>query len=285
MGIKVFITGHALSFLVLAGNLNGQAIAARTPDINTKLMNSTFEIIGSAATPGASTFGTVFLVGKPMRDNPGQSWVVLVTAAHVLDEIVGDTATVMFRKKDASGHFVPEPTPIQIRRNGQKLYAKNSNADVAAMFINSPSDSVTELLSLGQLTTDEDLDRLAVHPGDELFCLGFPLFVNVNTFPVLRTGTLASYPITPSKSVQKYAFAFHVFPGNSGGPVYFSFVNRAYGGFIHGGELDQGVIGLLIEQQSSIVPAYKDERLDLANVVPSSYIRDTIDLLPEAPAP
>jgi hypothetical protein len=283
MRIRSFTAGRALCLLALSARLVGQVKPSVTPDISTKLMNSTFEIFGNGEKPGFTTSGAVFLIGKPMKDKPGQSWFVLVTAAHVLNEMSGDTATLMFRKKDASGNFIAEPTTIQIRHEGQNSYVQNPDADVAAMFINTPADSVTEALSLTQLATDEILDNLALHPGDELFCLGFPLRVDVNTFPVLRTGTLASYPITPSKSVKKYAFAFHVFPGNSGGPVYFSYANRAYGGAVHGGELDQAVVGLVIEELSSTLPEYKNERLDLANVVPSSYIRDTIALLPGAP--
>ena len=133
------------------------------------------------------------------------------------------------------------------------------------------------------LADDATLERLQVHPGDELFCLGFPLGADLNGFPILRTGTLASYPITPSKVVKKYYYDFHVFPGNSGGPVYFSFLNRIYGNATHLGSNDQGVIGLVIEQVGSALPEFKDLPLDVSRVVPSSYIRETVALLPEIP--
>ena len=74
-----------------------------------------------------------------------------------------------------------------------------------------------------------------------------------------------------------------MFPGNSGGPVYFSFVNRIYADEAHFGSNDQGVIGLVVEQVGSARPEFKDLSLDVSRVVPGSYIRDTIAQLPEIP--
>jgi len=113
------------------------------------------------------------------------------------------------------------------------------------MFVNLPTDTEIKLLPIAFLADDARLEHLEVHPGDELLCLGFPLAADVNGFPVLRSGLLASYPITPSKTVKQYYYNFHIFPGNSGGPVYFNFLNRVYGNATHLGDIEQGVIGLV----------------------------------------
>ena len=255
---------------------------AHSDELNTVLMNSTFEIGGPSTTVGKTTTGTVFFMLKPQKDNPQRAYFVLITAAHVLNEIAGEDATLLIRAKN-NKEFRKTPFPLKIRRGDKNFYVTNPTADVAAMYVSLPSDLNTQFLPIQALADDAELERIEIHPGDELFCLGFPLRADFNGFPVLRTGTLASYPITPSKTVKQYMFTFHIFPGNSGGPVYYSFTHRFHGGAFQMGEIDQGVIGLVTQQLSSSLPEYKDSPLDVAVVVPSSYIRDTIALLPEAP--
>jgi hypothetical protein len=118
-----------------------------------------------------------------------------------------------------------------------------------------------------------------------LECLGFPLAISLNTFPVIRSGLIASYPITPTEAIGKIYYNFHVFPGNSGGPVYFSFLNRVYGGATHLGDIEQGVIGLVDQEVSSKMPAFANTPLDISIIIPSTYIADTIKMLPDEPSP
>jgi hypothetical protein len=257
--------------------------SASADDLNTHLMNSTFEIIGpSAQKPGQQTLGTVFFMGKPTEGNPTQANYVLITAAHVLDRIAGDTALLVLRRKRADGMYAKLPFPIPIRANGKNLYMKNPTADVVAMFAALPSDADISLLPITLLADDTTLKQLEIHPGDALMCLGFPLNIDENGFPVIRSGVLASYPITPADTVKQYYYNFHVFPGNSGGPIYFSFENRIFDGSTHIG-VQQGVIGLVSEAVGSAMPQFKDMPMDISVVVPGFYIRQTIDMLPKPP--
>lgn len=256
---------------------------ATAQELNTVLMNGTFEVMGpSSKEPGKTTFGTVFFVGKPIKGEPGQASFVLITAAHVFNEISGNEATVLLRKKDPSGIYSNTPYALTIRRNGTNLYTTNPDADVAAMYAALPKDTEIMLIDMNALVDDATLEEWDVHPGDELLCLGYPLAVSENTFSVIRNGLLASYPITPSKNAKQYFYNFHIFPGNSGGPVYFSFSNKVVRGGTRIG-LKQGIIGLVSQQATSNLPEFKDATLDIAIVVPRSYIRDTIALLPEQP--
>jgi hypothetical protein len=75
-------------------------------------------------------------------------------------------------------------------------------------------------------------------------------------------------------------FDFHVFEGNSGGPVYFSYPTRWFDGNLHAGPI-QGIVGLVTQQEYSALPNYRNEPLGIGVVVPSSFIRETIDLLPD----
>jgi hypothetical protein len=186
------------------------------------------------------------------------------------------------RQKNADGTFSFVPITIKIRNAGNALYKTHPDADVAAMYVSVPSNLNLTFMPINLLADDAKLLAIEVHPGDELLCLGFPLFTDFNTFPVIRSGTLASFPLTPSKAIKTFFYDFHVFPGNSGGPVYFNFSNRVFHGATNIG-IQQGVIGLVAEQLNSTLPGYEGAQMDIAKIVPSSFIIETIAMLPDTP--
>jgi len=56
-------------------------------------MESTFMIQGQASQ--GSTIGTVFILGRPVPNtDPPKGKYVMVTAAHVLEEMLGDNAII-----------------------------------------------------------------------------------------------------------------------------------------------------------------------------------------------
>ena len=65
-------------------------------DLATLLMNSTFKIEGD------SVNGTSFLIGKHVPHSPDEAYYVLVTAAHVIESIPGNSATERRRKREGS---------------------------------------------------------------------------------------------------------------------------------------------------------------------------------------
>jgi hypothetical protein len=71
----------------------------------------------------------------------------------------------------------------------------------------------------------------------------------------------------------------HVYPGNSGRPVYFQNQDRTYDGVFHGGEIVFGIVGLI--GQRAFPPGFSGstEPLSLAVIVLASFIPETIDLL------
>jgi hypothetical protein len=255
---------------------------ANSQDISIGLMNSTFEISGPGREPNTTSFGTVFILGRPRGDDPKQGYYVLVTAAHVLDDIKGDVANLLLREKQQDGSYRAFESPIHIRQLGQPLYVKHSEADVAAMYISIPLNAQFSVVSTTSLVVDDELNRIELHPGDVLSCLGFPLAITLDGFPVIRTGLLASYPVTPSRVVKKFFYTFHIFPGNSGSPVYYSYTGRIFGNVMHV-ESDYGIVGLVSQQQNSTLPGYTNAEIDIAIIVPSVFIAETIALLPAAP--
>jgi hypothetical protein len=257
--------------------MSDYGLTAFAQDFTTALMQSTFQIVGPASNGRVGEFstGTVFVLGKPVPGKPGQTIYTLITAAHVLDGIGGDTATLQLRTKKGDGTYQALPQQLNLRRGALNLYVKHPSADIAVMHVALPDGIIPKVIGTEFLVNDAELDRIEVHPGDTLFCLGFPLSIDLNTFSVLRTGILASYPITPAKVVKSYYYNFVVFPGNSGGPVFYIFENRRFGNAMMNVGLQIGIIGLVSQSVSAA-----NQKLDISIIVPAAFIREAIDLLP-----
>ena len=259
-------------------------------ELNTALMETTFKIGGPAKPPNAGrpSLGTGFVVGKLVKTDNNRGWFVLITAEHVLDGIDGEDLTIVFRKKEPDGTYTVIQAATPLRSGGRNLYVKHQTADVAALYIHAPPGVNIALLdSASWLASDADFKRFQLHPGDELTALGYPLAASSNDwqFPILRSGKIASYPLVPMSVVKTFLFDFHVFAGNSGGPVYFVAPNSRFatakqiplGGFV------QSIIGLVSQQLSSTMPG--NPSLELAVIVPAQFIRETLEILPPEPQP
>jgi hypothetical protein len=83
-------------------------------DLNTILMRSTFKIAGS------KKLGTAFIIGKPVSGDTQKYYYVLVTAAHVLQDIKEDQAILFLRKKQGE-EFIKVPYPLTVRKEGVPL--------------------------------------------------------------------------------------------------------------------------------------------------------------------
>ncbi len=269
MRTKLLITVLSMTFL------SGNTLAGF--EINTTLMHYTYLIVGPGGEPNEVKCGTVFVMGIPDVNRPGKSQPVMVTAAHVLEGISGQTATVYLREKVTQRQFKNHPNTVHIRKGKEPLWVRHPNADVAVMKIALPDYVFTQAkevpgLSTNLLADDEMIEEYEIHPGDELQCLGYPLGKGANAagFSILRSGKIASYPLTPAKKTKSFLFDFEIFPGNSGGPVYFVDEGRTYGGVTHVGETIQVVVGLVSQQH---------EKLRLAVIVPAHFIKETLELL------
>jgi hypothetical protein len=121
--------------------------------------------------------------------------------------------------------------------------------------------------------------------------LGYPfgLESHKSGFPVLRTGSIDSFPITPSRDLKTFLMDFEVFGGNSGGPVYFhepDWHKRRSGAITAPMEV-QMLIGLVSKQKmiTEKVKSYMEEvtrhhQIELAEIIHAAIIRETIELLP-----
>jgi S1-C subfamily serine protease len=282
-----FVTVIAIAMLICFARA---ASAQDNVELNTILMQSTFMIEGKSVQ--GSTQGTVFIMGRPYPSSKQVRYrYVLVTAAHVLEGMQGDSAVLHLRRKVGVDSWEASPFPIPIRANGQPLWTKN--ADVAVMYVSLPSTAnvmnPAAIVSTDLLADDQQLSQFEIHPGDELYCLGYPLGMTSNAagFPILRSGRIASYPLLPTSTVKTFLLDFPVFKGNSGGPVYISQVNRSYGGVSHLGESIHFIMGLVSEESTyneQLIGQYSAElhqyQLGLAVVIQASVIKQTIEMLP-----
>jgi hypothetical protein len=246
-------------------------------------MHATFLVVGPTKVPNQISFGTVFVMGLPFKTNPNMAHIVVVTAAHVFEGISGDNATLQLRRTNADGTYATFGYQFPIRKDGKPLYVRHPAADVAAMYGDIPDEVPMTGLPPDALATDKSLEDIEFHPGDEAFILGFPAMVSTEGgFPLLRTGRIASYPLTPMNVVKQWAFDAHVFNGNSGGPVYFTSVNRLFKSQVHFG-VAAGILGLVTQERHSLLPELANRDLNYGVVVPARFIRETLDMLPPAP--
>jgi hypothetical protein len=141
------------------------------------------------------------------------------------------------------------------------------------------------------------MEKFEIRPGDEVLSFGYPNGDAASEvgFPILRSGRVSSYPLTPAKTVGSLLVSGDVFAGNSGGPVFFEQTGRRYGGEVKLGETVFFVAGLISERRFTVsrhsrtvelserrrrVEVEEErEMLNLAVVVPGVYIKETIELL------
>jgi S1-C subfamily serine protease len=239
-------------------------------ELNTELMESTFKIEG----PGS--MGTAFILGRPYAD--GKRWrYVLITAAHVLSDMQGETAVIHFRRPTIASAWETGPVPLRIRSGAIPLWKQHPNADVAVMYVTVPEGALPSgVISTTEIADDKALTFFGIHPGDEVTVLGYPLGDESKPFgfPILRTGRIASFPLLPTKDTKIFLLDFPVFPGNSGGPAYFIFGGMRGTVFHLGQQL--AIVGLVSGEHIALnrIP------LGIAEVVHGSFVAETIAMLP-----
>jgi hypothetical protein len=271
-------------FLIVVSCLSlPSAALADADDLGTRLMHSTFKLTNG------KTNGTVFLLSRPKPD--GQPQTILITAAHVVEQMEGDEVDLVTRKPGPDDSVVKEPVKIRLRQEGKPLWVKHPALDVVALGITLPREVEPALLSVDLLATDEMLKQYEVHPGDLLRCVGYPhsgqFEANPAGFPVARLGCVASFPLVPTKKTNGFLFDFNVFEGDSGAPVYLEEHNRFYAGKVQEGRV-QLILGL-ISSQHMIDEQYKmiyqsgmtRHRMGLAIVMHAASIREAIELVPK----
>lgn len=236
------------------------------PDLTIELINATVQIEQPTA-DGRRTVGTGFLVDAPTPD--GRPRTVLVTAAHVLDQMPAPDVRIGWRFEKADGSWGYGPRPLTIRLDGRPLYTRHPTLDIAVMAVEAPEPFRQNAIPLSWLADERTFTDWGVGPGDEMMTVGYPLGQSSNRagFPILRTGRVASYPLTPFGEFPTMLLDITVLGGNSGGPVFMA----RYGRRRPGTEQSSGafVVGVLTKQLE----------LEIGVVTHAAYVREAISLL------
>lgn len=255
------------------------ALAAPAWDLTVGLIAATVQIDQRNAGRPTRRVGTGFLVEAPRPD--GSPRTVLVSAHHVLNGMGGPDARIGWRVEMPGGGWKFAPEPLRIRReDGEPVWTRHPEHDIAVMEVSAPPAFTRAAIPLGWLAGAEALDAWQVGPGDELLTLGYPHGYSSNTagFPILRTGRVASWPLTPIGSFPVFLLDFPVFPGNSGGPVFWTPAARKLPGSV---QPDHPFIAGMVV--SEVRPG--DEPLGLGIVAHAAWVREAISLLDAAAGP
>lgn len=230
-------------------------------DLTLDLINATVQI-DQAISEQKRMVGTGFLVSIPRSDGPPD--VVMVTSAHVFEKMPAQDVRIGWRIKKA-GNWVYAPTSLAIRSAEGPLWTKHPSQDIAVISLKGIAQtSLDTAISIDLIATEETFSTNKIKIGDEMQTLGYPhgLSANVQGFPILRSGKVASYPVGPSSQYPTFLLDITAVPGNSGGPV---FINQ------QGPKGQRLVTGVLIKQVEDA-----RERLELGVVSDATYIRQTI---------
>lgn len=246
-------------------------------DLAVDLINATVQIEQPAAR-GARTIGTGFLVDAPEPD--GTPRIVLVTAAHVLTSMPRAEVNIGWRAQDGEGVWRFAPAPLTIRAGELPLYSRHPDRDIVVMKVTVPPEFARAAIPLAWLATTRTFEEADLGPGDEMFVLGYPRGLSANKagFPILRSGRVASYPLSPASRYPTFLLDFSVFAGNSGGPVFITEGGRRRprGGAPPPTAFIAGVLTQQVELNSN--------RLEIGIVTHAAHVREAIALL-DAPRP
>ena len=267
----------------------GGSSQAQTLDLDTQLMLATVKV----SDPHAA--GSAFILGRPAPGGGKTEWL-LVTAEHTLRSTQHPEVTVVYHRRAADGGYTKAPTQVMVRRGGKPLWTKHPTADVAVLPVTPPADALPALVPVDRLATDADLERLEIHPGDAVRCVGFPhpnqFESGAAGFAVTRAGCIASYPLLPTKVTKTFLIDLNTFEGDSGAPVYISESHRATAKAADADAAPARLILGLVTGQHFLDEEYRmvyqtgkvRHRMGLGVIVHAATIRETIDQLPASPA-
>jgi hypothetical protein len=248
----------------------------REVEFNTAMMDATIQIGGPSINVGKETCGSGFFISGPSSQTSETAQYTFVTAAHVLERIGGDNARFAIRVK-RDGQVVRTVITVPIRKSGIRLYAKHPNADISVMRVTLPNNNAHAMVNWPALATDDVFAKLGIHPGDEMFAVGYPLcrMANAQGYPMLRRGAVGTPIHVPGAALTSFLLDMPTFEGNSGGPVYFEYSDRVIGD-APGQRLAHRYIAGVVSQRM----LGSETPLLMAEVAPAKFIDEAVKLLP-----
>ena len=193
---------------------------ARSDEAAEQLVLATYKLANQSSTAS----GTV--VRYESEEGPSQSFVV--TAHHVFDQMRGDSCVLVSRNPRDDGQYQRQEIQVSVRKAGRPLWREHAKHDLAVLPL--PSDVNVKGLPFDSLVTAEQLAE--VHVGDGVRLAVFPERAEANNagFPILRSGSIASFPVISVKHHPIFLVDTTAWTGDSGGPVIHGSLRSPSGG-------------------------------------------------------
>jgi len=221
---------------------------------------------------GGGQSSTAFAVLVP--EDGANPRMLLVTAAHSFEKMKGDSATAVLRAPAKEGRFERRDAPVTIRAGGKPLWVRHPTADVAVLEWSPPAGVDLAAFPLASLATVADFDAGRVGVGQRVRVACFPAQTEANEagWPILRTGAIATHPLTPAAALEKLFVDYSHFGGDSGAAV-----------VVDGGKepLVVAVVVAMQRQTDRVESPFEEKTvympLGLAVSVPAPLLLQTID--------
>lgn len=262
---------RSLTVIVFAAGF----VVARVSDAADPIEDS---IRATARISSGPESATAFVVDLGADRAEGKRFA-LVTAAHVFEEMKASSCIVHFRLPDDDAGFVRRETELNVSDDGRPLWTKHDRADVAAIPIELPAGVDVEPFDVDRIADETFFEAGKVQAAQAIYVPCFPAKVESNEagFPIVRRGSIASYPLKPPIVGDTLLVDYSNFGGDSGAPVTMTFENEPIVIGITTGSLRQtDKASTDFEERTTHMP------LGLATVVRSVLILETLEGLEEA---
>lgn len=255
-----------------AGVLLAGLILVGTPEVRAGEKAILKALEGTARVYKGQTSGTAFIVS--VKDG-GKTHSLLVTAAHLFEQIQGKDCTLVLREKSGNTFKRLEVT-VPVLDGEKKRWMRHPDVDVAAMEVELPAGANVTPFGYEKIADAKWAEGATTRAGSDVFVPCFPakLEANESGWPVLRRGTIASHPLTPLTQAKTMLVDYTHFGGDSGAPV-----------VVCDGD-EPLVVGLVIamQRQTDRTTSPFEERtvhtpLGLAIAVQAPLIRETVEAL------
>jgi hypothetical protein len=216
---------------------------------------------------------TGFLVAVPdIGDGPPR--IALVTAAHALTGVAGESCTAVFRAKAGGDGFERREVTIRVRDGEKRLFTRHPTADVAVIGVVPPPDADWQPFARGDIADVPRIETGIVRAGRRVWVACYPAQVAAHPagWPILRHGTIASHPLLPVAAVPTFFLDYSHFGGDSGSAAVID---------VEGTPVIAGVVVGMQRQTDRTVSPFEERTmhtpLDLAVTVHPLLVAETID--------
>jgi len=226
---------------------------------------------------GKDGSGTCFLLAPPAETAWPAHTVVVVTAAHALENV--NNVTLVMRQTNSAGGCSRREITLTLRSGERPLWIKHPDADVAAMKFEVPPGIDYQPWPYARIatTTDFSSGRITLGAEAEVFCYPAQLEACEEGLPILRHAWVATLPQPPLDKNRTFIVDFNIFGGDSGAPVMVAMSDPKesppIAGIIVGMHRQTDKVSMPFEERTVHHP------LGLAIAVHSVAIREVVDKL------